>query len=214
MACGLLVPWPGIEPTSPGLQGRFLTTGPPGKSRRGWIFLTEEYKMARLPPPSWLQSLDSLGAWTSWAAMLARTEAIYMCVCARTLNNMVLLPGWPCYPHNQVLGQSAEVLNPQPRMGYKAPREPAICLMVGWLSGATFHHGGGSKWRQNRRGTGASLVSQMVKNLPAMQESLVRSLDQEDLLEKGMAAHSSILAWRILWTEEPGSLQSITRLRE
>ena len=44
----------------------------------------------------------------------------------------------------------------------------------------------------------------MVKNLPAMQETRVRSLDQEDLLEKGMATYSSILAWRIPWTEGPG----------
>ena len=49
----------------------------------------------------------------------------------------------------------------------------------------------------------------MVKNLPAMQETRVRSLGQEDSLEKEMATHSSILAWRIPWTEEPGGLQSI-----
>ena len=54
-----------------------------------------------------------------------------------------------------------------------------------------------------------SLVAQTVKNLPAMQEIQVRSLVWEDPLEKGMAAHSSILAWRILWTEEPGGLQSM-----
>ena len=48
----------------------------------------------------------------------------------------------------------------------------------------------------------------MVKNLPAMWETWVQSLGQEDPLEKGMAAHSSILAWRIPWTEEPGGLQS------
>ena len=46
----------------------------------------------------------------------------------------------------------------------------------------------------------------MVKNLPAMQETWVRSLDQENPLEKGMATHSSILAWRIPQTEEPGGL--------
>jgi len=45
-----------------------------------------------------------------------------------------------------------------------------------------------------------------VKNLPAMQETWVQSLGQEDPLEKGMAMHSSILAWRIPWTEEPGGL--------
>ena len=50
---------------------------------------------------------------------------------------------------------------------------------------------------------------QMVKNLPAMQGTWVQSLGQEDPLEKGMAAHSSILAWRIPWTEEPGGLQSM-----
>ena len=49
----------------------------------------------------------------------------------------------------------------------------------------------------------------MVKNLPAMQETQVRSLGWEDPLEKEMATHSSILAWRIPWTEEPGGLQSI-----
>ena len=54
-----------------------------------------------------------------------------------------------------------------------------------------------------------SLLAQMVKNLPAMQETWVQSLGQEDPLEKGMATHSSILAWRILWTEEPGVLQSM-----
>ena len=56
---------------------------------------------------------------------------------------------------------------------------------------------------------GASLVAQMVKNLPAMWETRLQSLGQEDPLEKGMATHSSILAWRIPWTEEPGGLQSI-----
>ena len=52
----------------------------------------------------------------------------------------------------------------------------------------------------------ASLVAQLVKNLPVMQETWVQSLGQEDPLEKGMATHSSILAWRILWTEECGGL--------
>ena len=55
----------------------------------------------------------------------------------------------------------------------------------------------------------ASLVAQVVKNLFAMQETWVQTLSQEDLLEKGMAIHSSILAWEIPWTEEPGKLQSI-----
>ena len=54
----------------------------------------------------------------------------------------------------------------------------------------------------------ASLVLQMVKNLPALQETWVQSLGWEDSLEKGMATHSSILARKIPWTEEPGRLQS------
>ena len=52
-------------------------------------------------------------------------------------------------------------------------------------------------------------MTQMVKNLRAMQETRVCSLDQEDPLEKGMATHSSILSWRIPWTEEPAGLQSM-----
>ena len=52
-------------------------------------------------------------------------------------------------------------------------------------------------------------MAQTVKNLPAMQETWVQSLGWEDPLEKGMPAHSSILVWRIPWTEKPGGLQSM-----
>ena len=55
----------------------------------------------------------------------------------------------------------------------------------------------------------ASLVAQTVKRLPAMRETWVQSLDQEDPLEKEMATHSSTLAWKIPWTEEPDRLQSM-----
>jgi len=55
----------------------------------------------------------------------------------------------------------------------------------------------------------ASLVAKTVKNLPAMQETQVPSMSQQDPLEKGMVTHSSILAWRIPWTEEPDGLQSM-----
>ena len=55
----------------------------------------------------------------------------------------------------------------------------------------------------------ASLVAQLVKNLPAMQEALVRFLGQDDPLEKEMATHSSILVWRIPWIEELDRLQSM-----
>ena len=54
-----------------------------------------------------------------------------------------------------------------------------------------------------------SMVAQMVKHLPTMQETWVQSLGQEDLLEKAMAPHSSTLAWKIPWMEEPGRLQSM-----
>ena len=53
------------------------------------------------------------------------------------------------------------------------------------------------------------MVAQMVKHLPTMRETQVRSLGQEDPLEKGMATHSSTLAWKISWTEECGRLQSM-----
>ena len=74
------------------------------------------------------------------------------------------------------------------------------------------------KWReaeakrsrsQVREGLPCQILAQMVKNLPGIWETQVQSLDLEDPLEKGMATHSSILAWRILWTEEPGRLQSM-----
>jgi len=63
-------------------------------------------------------------------------------------------------------------------------------------------------WKGDSRGRGntytwASLVARLVKNMPAVQETPVQSLGQEDPLEKEMATHSSILAWRIPWTEEP-----------
>ena len=57
--------------------------------------------------------------------------------------------------------------------------------------------------------TGASLVAQIVKNLPVMQKTQDGSLGQEDTLEKGMATHSRILAWRIPWAEEPGRVGAV-----
>ena len=57
--------------------------------------------------------------------------------------------------------------------------------------------------------SGASLVAEMVKNVPAVQETQVRPLGREDPREKEMATHSSTLAWEIPWTQEPGRLQSM-----
>ena len=69
------------------------------------------------------------------------------------------------------------------------------------------------EWIKSRSYLG-SLVSQLVKNLPAEQETQVQSLGQEDPLENGMATHSSILAWRIQWTEELRGLQSMGLQRD
>ena len=73
---------------------------------------------------------------------------------------------------------------------------PTVCA-------GSFHFGRRQGWRWD------SLVTQRVKSLPAMWEMWVRSLGQEDSLEKKMTTHSSILAWKIPWMEEPGGLQSI-----
>ena len=61
---------------------------------------------------------------------------------------------------------------------------------------------------------GASLVAQKIKNLPVIQETQVQSLVWEDPLEEGMVTQSSVLAWRIPWTEEPGGLQSVGSQRD
>ena len=87
---------------------------------------------------------------------------------------------------------------------YSELENPMDCIVHGvakswtWLSDFHFH-----LWESR-----AFLLAQMVKNLPAMRETQVQSLGWEDPLEKGMATHSSIPAWRIPWTEEPGGLQS------
>ena len=69
--------------------------------------------------------------------------------------------------------------------------------------------GGGKKTKPYSIVCLASLVSQTIKNLPAVQETWVQSLDWEDPLEKEMATHFSIFTWKIPWTEEPGRLQSM-----
>ena len=69
----------------------------------------------------------------------------------------------------------------------------------------THTHTAAGLWQLN---DWASLVAQMVKNLAAIQETWVQSLGREDPMEKEMATHSSIPAWEIPWTEEPGGLQS------
>ena len=84
--------------------------------------------------------------------------------------------------------------------------------MVGWhhqLYGHEFEQAPGDANDTMHKTDGSYLMVQMVEKLPTMQETWVQSLVWEDPLEKGMAIHSSILAWKIPWTEEPGRLQSM-----
>ena len=78
------------------------------------------------------------------------------------------------------------------QQGVVGLRKPLTCLSLSWGQSFCSH-----------------LVAQLVKNLPVMQKTWVRSLGGEDRLETEMATHSSILAWRIPWTEVPGGLQSM-----
>ena len=81
-----------------------------------------------------------------------------------------------------------------------------MCLQVRLLQEVELTGPGDLMWSMKKENRMTSLASQMVKNLPEMQETWVQSLCQEDPLEKGMATHSSILAWRFLWTLGPGGL--------
>ena len=83
-----------------------------------------------------------------------------------------------------------------------AGRDQGAGRGLGLPDTASFLHG-------SQEDTGPSLVAQTVKHLPAMQETRAQSLGREELLEREMAPHSSILAWRMPWTEEPGGLQSM-----
>ena len=84
-----------------------------------------------------------------------------------------------------------------------------VYVLIGILSLYTHTHTHSHTYIHIHTYIWASLVAQMIKNLPTKQETWVRSLSQEDPLEKGMATHSNILAWRIPWTEEPGRLWSM-----
>ena len=63
-------------------------------------------------------------------------------------------------------------------------------------------------WKQTKQSSVGEQMAQMVKSLPAIQETQVQSLDWDDPLKKRMATHTSVLAWRVPWTEEPDGLQS------
>ena len=121
---------------------------------------------------------------TTWKSNVKTTKKIF------SLNICLQIPigGWPSDPSLSPL-RALSLWNLKVR--------PWIVPSKFTLNMDNFHH----LWR--------ALVAQMVKNLPAMPETRVWSLGWEDLLEKGMATQSSISAWRIPWTEEPGGLQSM-----
>ena len=85
----------------------------------------------------------------------------------------------------------------------------AVCPFLKHHTGKLSYPWSITEFRNELVSQWASLVAQTVTNLPAMQETQVQSLGQEDSLDKGMATHSSILDWRIPWTAEPGRLQSM-----
>ena len=85
---------------------------------------------------------------------------------------------------------------------YKSQRQKELLAVQVWRGNVREKE----ELRMTQTRKRGSLVAQMVKNLPAMQETQIRPRGQEDPLEKGMASHCSILAWRTLWTEEPGGL--------
>ena len=82
-------------------------------------------------------------------------------------------------------------------------------IVVRFFIHALFHQWVEELWVSSLLEKRASLVAQMVKCVPTIRETQVQSLGWEDLLEKEMATHSSILAWKIPWMEEPGRLQSM-----
>ena len=84
-----------------------------------------------------------------------------------------------------------------------------LLAVQGTLKSLLQHHSSKASVLQCSAFFGASMVAQVVKRLPAVQETQVQSLGWEDPLEKEMATHSSTLAWKIPWTEERGRLQSI-----
>ena len=88
---------------------------------------------------------------------------------------------------------------------YKSPRQQELLAVQVWRGNVREKE----ELRMTQTRKRASLVAQMVSNLPAMQKTQIQPRGQEDPLEKGMASHSSILAWRTLWTEKPGGLQSM-----
>ena len=119
------------------------------------------------------------------------------------------------HPHTPLVSSCPQTLQQGQSRGAGHPR-PKDMLSVWTLDAETTsgsHRGPvdshGDAAADRRLGTAVgSPVTQMVTNLPAVQETRLRSLSQEDPLEESMAAHATILAWRMPWTEEPGGLQS------
>ena len=172
--------------------GSVLTTGLPGKSPQVYSLCDLDVDSLFLPDLIFSRSIRTGGCEVGEAGSLESNP-------------------WPSW------------LTPPPALW---PGPPHGLFSLGFLIWKVCGSGGGGwaeggwEWlwgfdeEMNRKATcnlsyEASQVAQMIKNPPAMQETWVRSLGQEDPLEEDLATHSSILAWRIPWTEEPGGLQSM-----
>ena len=90
-----------------------------------------------------------------------------------------------------------------------ATHSSILAWKILWVKPGRLQSKGSQRVRHDWATSPASLVAQMIKNLPVMQETWIWSLGWDDTLKKGIATHSSILAWRIPWTEGPGRLQSM-----
>ena len=154
-------PRPGIEPASPALAGRFLTTGPPGKS---WREIKNKQPHLVAFHHFSLMLINPNRRWDYPENLFVNLDSLHIVLTTLRLDGPSRVAGHHGVHHWEVQR-----------------------LFVCW-------------W--------ASLVAQRLKRLPAMRETWVRPLGWEYPLEKEMSTHSSILTWRIPWTEEPGGLQS------
>ena len=123
------------------------------------------------------------------------------------LNSKYRIKGGCCSPGQRLVGlEQTSVIPPTPSMGKSGQKKVGSRASLGLSSWFSVHLTSHIDFCFFLICFGAPLVAQMVKNPLAMQETTAQSLGREDPLEKGMATHSSILAWRISWTEEPGGL--------
>ena len=153
-----------------------------------WVLSWKDVQDSFLITSLWARLVDLLD-WMNWSEYLPVTSPCHLCLSERVI--------W-------VLSRSVQV------GGFQRSSLPGEACGR-WMAFTTylckshsFHSSVGYRLKQNKRDG----VAQRLKNLPAMQETWVQSLGQEEPLEKEMATHCNILAWKVPWTEEPGGLQS------